>query len=291
MSAAIEGTLPDSCPNCAAPLAGPYCSECGQHILDPRPTVRHLVRDAVEELLQWDGKVASSFRLLLSRPGRLTTEYFAGRRARYVSPVKLYLLCSALFFFVNTVVPAPPVRTLANGRKDSGFIAAVSEALFEKPLPVKGDASRGDDRILAVARSLERVKHDPHGFEESVQSAAPKAMFLLVPLIAVLLALAFRRARLYYTQHLVFMLHAQAFCFLTLALYQVHALLPWRRLSSLLLVSMLTADLAYLALAARRVYGLRLASTLARVTLFSIAYLALWLTVLSLTIVIVAMTF
>ena len=94
------------CHNCDAPLVGPYCAECGQrHHADLDPSLRELAHEAGEELLHWDGKLVETIKLLLLAPGRLTREYLEGRRARYLSPLRLYLTCSVLFFFVMALVP------------------------------------------------------------------------------------------------------------------------------------------------------------------------------------------
>lgn len=139
-----------SCLNCAAPLTGRYCSECGQRATKPLATIGELVRDFVEETLQWDGKVAQSFRLLASRPGELSVAYQAGRRARFVSPVKLYLLCSALFFFIDAVAPEPPARKTASGKTNRGFLEAISTAVLADPVELRGDTSTGDRKILSA---------------------------------------------------------------------------------------------------------------------------------------------
>src|SRR5437763_7136925 len=82
------------CLNCGATLAGPFCAECGQRAIPPYPSVRDLMVDAFWELSGWDGRFASTVRALLRRPGLLTLEFLNGRRARYLSPVRLYLMAS-----------------------------------------------------------------------------------------------------------------------------------------------------------------------------------------------------
>jgi hypothetical protein len=52
---------------------------------------------AAPELAQLDFKTLGSLGGLL-RPGYLAAEYLAGRRQRYLSPLKTYLLAAALFF-------------------------------------------------------------------------------------------------------------------------------------------------------------------------------------------------
>jgi hypothetical protein len=89
---------PATCANCAAPLTGPYCAQCGQHAHDSARTLAALAHDGWHVITHLDGRFWRTLRLLLLRPGQLTLEYFADRRARYVPPVRLYLVISVLFF-------------------------------------------------------------------------------------------------------------------------------------------------------------------------------------------------
>src|SRR5262245_46317289 len=93
------------CLNCGEPLRGSFCSACGQRVVPPDPSVAELAGDAWEELSGYDGRIAATFRGLL-HPGFLTREYVAGRRARYLSPLRLYLSVSVLYFLIAASTPA-----------------------------------------------------------------------------------------------------------------------------------------------------------------------------------------
>src|SRR5690349_13328403 len=86
-----EASAPGVCLNCGGPLSQRFCPACGQRAIDPNPTLGEFAHEAAEEFLHWDGKLAATFRLFFTRPGELTREYLAGRRARYLSPLRLYL--------------------------------------------------------------------------------------------------------------------------------------------------------------------------------------------------------
>ena len=86
-------TIPHSMPNClncGAELHGPFCSGCGQRVVPPYPSLREMAGDAWHEFSGWDGRFARTLRMLI-HPGVLTVEVLEGRRARYVSPLRLYL--------------------------------------------------------------------------------------------------------------------------------------------------------------------------------------------------------
>ncbi|MDQ6623804.1 MAG: DUF3667 domain-containing protein [Verrucomicrobiota bacterium] len=92
------------CENCGAPLTGPYCGQCGQHAIDYRRSLWRVLIDAADSFFNWDTKFLSSLGVLLTRPWKLTNDFNAGRRARYVHPLRLYLLASIAFFLVVKVV-------------------------------------------------------------------------------------------------------------------------------------------------------------------------------------------
>ena len=88
------------CRNCSADLTGQYCAACGQQRIDPddlsaRRYFRVLGRQIADFYLQF--KTLRSLRALFS-PGLLTREFVEGRRRPYLSPVKVYFVCAAIFF-------------------------------------------------------------------------------------------------------------------------------------------------------------------------------------------------
>jgi hypothetical protein len=87
------------CENCGAPLTGHYCAQCGQAAIDYRRSFRHVIADVLDSFLNWDSKFFATIALLILKPWRLTNEFLAGKRVRYVNPLRLYLLASILFFF------------------------------------------------------------------------------------------------------------------------------------------------------------------------------------------------
>ena len=88
------------CENCGAPLAGHYCSKCGQPAIDYRRSIGHVLIDVLNEFLNWDSKFFASIGLLITKPWQLTNEFVQGKRVRHVHPLRLYLLASIAFFFV-----------------------------------------------------------------------------------------------------------------------------------------------------------------------------------------------
>lgn len=92
-----------NCPNCQAPLHGEYCAQCGQNQRGMDRVFITLVAEAFENVFSFDSRTAKTLFAVLFRPGFLTAEYFANRRARYIPPLRLYLVTSVLFFLFLTL--------------------------------------------------------------------------------------------------------------------------------------------------------------------------------------------
>src|SRR6059058_4837412 len=90
------------CENCGAELTGPHCAQCGQAAIDYRRSFRHVIVDVLDSFLNWDSKFFATIGLLIVKPWQLTNEFLAGKRVRYLHPLRLYLLASILFFFAVT---------------------------------------------------------------------------------------------------------------------------------------------------------------------------------------------
>lgn len=100
----LPETPPTHCENCGAPLTGEFCGQCGQHAIDYRRSIVRVLLDAADSFLNWDTKFLKTLGLLLIRPWELTNDFNAGRRARYVHPLRLYLIASVIFFLVARAV-------------------------------------------------------------------------------------------------------------------------------------------------------------------------------------------
>ena len=119
------GPLLTRCENCGAELQGHWCAQCGQAAVEYRRSFRYVVADLLNEFLNWDSKFFTTIALLILKPWRLTNEFLAGKRVRYVNPLRLYLLASILFFFaVNKGAKGINFDASKLGPKDRADLAA-----------------------------------------------------------------------------------------------------------------------------------------------------------------------
>ena len=78
------------CLNCKTMLAGPFCKQCGQKAQIHR-TTGAIVHDILHGVLHFDGKIWRTIPMLFWYPGQLTRRYVDGERAKFVSPLALFL--------------------------------------------------------------------------------------------------------------------------------------------------------------------------------------------------------
>jgi len=270
-----EAPRSPACLNCGTTLTGPFCSQCGQRDVPPYPSVRELVVDAFWELSGWDGRFASTVRALVSKPGRLTLDFLEGRRARYLSPLRLYLMASLVYFLVAAAAPEAKtadgksanigLRFTPNGPTKAARVAnATGTALVNQEALSPADR---DSIMLAVNKAppimrpfFQKALLDPKGLKRSLSEATPKMLFALLPVFAAIVALFYRGRK--YPEHLYFAIHLHAFFFIVLtasALFKFTRVAPLSvGAAALALISMP----AYATIAFRRTYGGSLAATL-----------------------------
>lgn len=87
------------CTNCGDPRIDVFCAKCGEKQPNHHDlTMGHLAHETFHELVHLDSKLFRTLRDLVTRPGELTAAYFAGRKTRYIGPLRLFLTFFALQF-------------------------------------------------------------------------------------------------------------------------------------------------------------------------------------------------
>ena len=319
------------CLNCGATVEHSYCTVCGQRDDDLRRPVWTFLMDFGDDILSWDSRFLYTLGPLLLLPGFLTRAYVAGKRARFVPPVRLYFIVSLFFFLVITVsdvaiikvvieqeaaateaVPAPGATGPATGAPidgggvggaetagDDGTVAdAAQEAkdhvakireefrreleearaaadnelervqiervakigenalivaqhssgvdlhvemfspmggedVYQK-LPdeffriedVESDDAQAEVFLKNAARGLRIAMENPRRSNDLLNTWLPRAMFVLLPVFAILLRLFYWGRGRYFANQLVFSLHFHTYIFLVLTFLLV-AQLVW----------------------------------------------------------------
>jgi Protein of unknown function (DUF3667) len=256
-----EKHIGTDCLNCGKTIDGKYCNRCGQRATDVKQTMWGLLTEYLEHGLSLDSNFARTILSLLSRPGQLTVDYNEGRRARYFSPVRLYLLMSLLFFWSLSLSGAlgidfnlddetrQPATEESVGERiekalarsglevdvdtsDSGIIEistdddlSLSSESVTDSTAVAGSDSTDSSFWSRFGRKLEdggeKVADNPQMFKSKIFSTMSKTMFMLVPIFALLVRLLNVRRRVNYLPYMVFALHIHAVYFMIAAIFNI----------------------------------------------------------------------
>jgi hypothetical protein len=311
------------CQNCGEALLGEHCYACGQ---PTKGLVRHfssIIGDFMDSVFELDSRILRTLGPLLFKPGYLSDEYFAGRRVRYVSPVRLFVFLSLFAFFAaqlsfdidngnggviqvdtpkeagieatdaegvrlleaSTVADVERIRDAAlaeitTAREEAKGVPGVSIGLDVAEQAIRNDAERRIAEIeesqrtgkpLAVQRdredgrisfngtpwdpqtnpanigwlgeagnarlnayigraqgNIKRIQDDPNLLKDAFLSTVPTTLFVLLPLFALLLKVAYLFKRRLYMEHLIVALHSHSFlCAGLLVVLLLDALAGW----------------------------------------------------------------
>jgi hypothetical protein len=250
-----------TCLNCGARLAGRYCSDCGQKDDPHRPTFGHFVAETFESLTHADSRLWRTLWALLVRPGFLTAEYFAGRRERYLPPIRLYIVFSVTYFVLLALFPdstgsqqaksdgnttpsvaaasSSPARAEPAAATASAPASVASGAIALRTSPGGGLAIEGgaqacekleyrgwgratvEPRLRAACRSV--AADDGAGLGKAFLRQVPRAMFVVLPLFAAVMLAFYWRPRRLYAVHLLFLVHCHCALFAVASLELVLA--------------------------------------------------------------------
>src|SRR6266478_2565961 len=239
------------CENCGAELQGHWCAQCGQPAIEYRRSFRYVLADLLHEFLNWDSKFFATIALLILKPWRLTNEFLAGKRVRYVNPLRLYLLASILFFFAvnygtkglnfepGKIDPKDRAEIEADLKKEDlppaarekleawlreapaqASPAVVSPTPTTAPSPTAGPSSTPFERWIE-GRAKEKMGE--HGtkmglFISTLFSNFPYMMLCCIPLFALVLKVLYVRRRIFYIDHLIYALHIHTFAYVGIML-------------------------------------------------------------------------
>ena len=289
MSKPATGTYahaaPARCENCGTELQGEFCHACGQSVHNPIRHAAHAVEEFFEAFWHLDGRVFRTLRDLMS-PGRVAINYLAGHRARYIAPLRLFVILSLLTFFIGAAavhvevaeverIRDQAVADIEQARADAGNTPGVDPTLVAAEVRIRSAAANrvveltgrpaaegtGDAPPQAERRRMQinlfghkgewdaetnplvigwwpqfandwlnrkvgNLENNMQSFNgaaidawlQGAMAAAPSALFLLVPVFALLLKLAYLFTRRLYLEHLVVALYSHTFLLIMLTL-------------------------------------------------------------------------
>ncbi|MEM8769286.1 MAG: DUF3667 domain-containing protein [Pseudomonadota bacterium] len=290
------------CPNCGALRTGPYCGQCGQNDRDYQRALPPLMSELISEAFEVDSRLVRTLKLLLFKPGELAAEFSRNRRASYVSPIRLYLFVSILFFFflslnadveqtaeerVTIVAEAEAMEDtdtkVLRSRLGAERLRRVEEILarpdgslsrlllLQLAQGIEGrDSESLDEGEVFILRELIDALYEPGSVISQFADNLAIGMFFMLPIYALLLKLFYFSQHRFYVETLVFSTHLHSFAFLVLTttfLFGNPTGIVWVDAASEFLESALSLWIAvYHYLALRRYFGGGHVSTLFKYT-------------------------
>lgn len=253
--AAVGHTHERNCLNCGTALLGDYCYHCGQRAHVHR-TLTAFWHDLVHGVFHFEGKIWRTLPLLVWRPGELTRAYIDGKRARFVSPIALFLFCVFVTFAVIGLTSGT-IHASAQGKAEASKELSKDQTRLDvlqgQRAAASGvEAAKLDEKIaglkteMAALQAVKDGKIDPNtfkiqsdwlgGIDENLGEAAknPELLFYklktnaykfswaLIPISVPFVWLLFpfsRKFRLY--DHTVFVTYSLCFMMLLLSVSTV----------------------------------------------------------------------
>lgn len=239
-----------NCLNCGHIVEEHYCTRCGQKNIEVHENAWSALWHFVSHYFHADGKFLSSIIPLISKPGHLTNEFNIGRRARYIHPFQFYIFISVVYFFfyLSSIDQKLENQT---GKINDALASNKDEVEIDGVKITLGDTSDLDsikwfDRSYLISKSVKEYKDSiaslpddkkpgfflnllllktaegkENGFGNFLKDWVgksvhniPKMMFFLLPFLALLLKMLYVRRKIFYVQHLVFILHFHSLVFL-----------------------------------------------------------------------------
>lgn len=227
------------CSNCGAKIQGKFCAACGQPAHLHR-TLGHMVEEFLHGLLHFDTRAWRTLPMVIFRPGTLTRDYIHGKRARFISPLAMFLLMIFTMFAVFAFTGG------AGAGVDPALQADITSDIaddFQGPRPIPGadtatpagDARtyrvdpngdvyaqirdayrRGDIKVNTswpgLDKQLKKKLENPELAFYKIQNAAYKFAFLLVPIsLPFVWLLFFWKRGLTLFDHTVYILYSLSF--------------------------------------------------------------------------------
>jgi hypothetical protein len=220
------------CQNCGYKDRGNFCSNCGQSFTTLDRPMKDILSE-VGDIANFDSRIFRSLPPFLFKPGFLTREYLAGKRKKYMSPFRLYILMSLLFFFlaqstskkiteagndwlkINTDTTDTGIRddslAIELLKNDSAFMSDIDSTDIHKSIRIAKRRKRLREGAIDALTNKTI-------FLQNFYRTISYVLFLLMPVFALLLKLLYMRRRVFYIEHLMFSINIHSFILLVFSM-------------------------------------------------------------------------
>ena len=218
------------CPNCNNEFKKDlnFCPHCGQKNKEIKLGIKYLVDDFLAGSFNIDSKFFLTFRFLITKPAFLTKEFLEGKRAKYLTPIRVYLLVSLVFFTIlsfteggisyNDQDQDDNIPVIFN-ESSTDSLDIVNDSTIEKTENFDlsfGTDSTDNESFMGVDLNKLKTfttKKGRKAFKEKFNEYISVSMFFVMPIAALFLFWFFGKGT-YYFEHLIFLIHLQSLIFL-----------------------------------------------------------------------------
>lgn len=301
------------CKNCDHQFSGKYCSNCGQSVKELERPIRFMIADFMGTIITFDTRLVKTFITILFKPGKLTIDFLAGKRARYMPPFRFYLFVSfVMFLMISTITnlsfndniddakkTGQEIKADTNAlidsiqhSKDTVFVAtreAITQELEEAEMDsieiddldniigsIENTVESANDEDSKYYKTIKKIQDYPELYINKLYQYTSWSLFLFMPIFAFLLWISFYKTRKLFIGHLIFSLNIHSFIFTILIIIMgVESI--FKNFSTGWIAYSLFLIPVYQIIGARRLYQRKWSTTFFKLTLVSFMYSIVWL--------------
>ncbi len=214
------------CQNCGTMVEGRFCPNCGQLAASFHRPIVDLIGETISDTFTFDGRLARTLPVLLFRPGRLTRNYTAGKRARYVPPFRLFLIASLLFYLALFALVPPGQYINIDDQTREEITQGLRDGqanIGEMPEEVRAELERNNINVETsggvptdIENQIVAVLENPDQFAAQLEDWLPRLSILIVPLTMISLSiLHIWRRKIFVYDHAIHALHLHSWMYIT----------------------------------------------------------------------------
>jgi len=223
------------CENCDENLYGSqlYCAKCGQKNIS-KLNLRYLFSEIIDTFFNLDSKLYRTVKVLTLKPGTLSREFIKGRRKSYVSPVRLYVVVTLIFFFMLSIMRFFSDEKVSIITPDDTLELQISDSTWTIKYEEykRWESTMGMENYLKDSLQIDdftgrwiAAKTIKNAFNPEVGTVLIDRLsvflFLFIPLIALIYKWSFIYNKFGYIDHLVFNLHFNSLIIILAILYKL----------------------------------------------------------------------
>lgn len=181
-----------TCLSCGQAFTGTYCNTCGEKVYTEKDkSIIHFFEEGFHFITHFEGKFFRTLKVVIAHPGKLSLDYCAGIRKKYVKPLTLFLLLVVIYLLFPLAaglnMPMDYYKHTGGLLERDGIVTIFAPAQIEK----KMQARHLNDPELS------------NRFAERSEKMSKILLIAIVPLSALILWGLYTRKKKLFFDHLV----------------------------------------------------------------------------------------